>query len=76
MSNHEKCMIVGIGDVRVVINNGHSVFFRNVRHILDLRLTVMSIEKLDYRRFTSHFANRVWKLLNGSFVVARENKYC
>lgn len=69
-------MIVDIGDVRVVINNGHSVFFRNVRHILDLRLNLMSTKMLDYRRFTSQFANTVWKLLKGSFVVARENKYC
>lgn len=40
----------------------HILVLSYIRHILDLRLYQTSTEKLDYKGFASHFANKVWKL--------------
>lgn len=42
MRNYCKSKVVGVGDVRVVTNLGHNLFLKNVRHVLELRLNLMS----------------------------------
>lgn len=75
MGNNEKWKVIGIGDMSVVTNMGHTLTLRNVRHVLNLKLNLMSLRKLA-DRVASHFDNKVWQIMKGPLVVARENKYC
>ncbi|KAF7127171.1 hypothetical protein RHSIM_Rhsim11G0049900 [Rhododendron simsii] len=47
---------------------------QDVRHVLDIRLNLISIEKLDDEGYNNHFGNGKWKLTKGSLVVAQWNK--
>lgn len=55
---------------------GHTLVLKNVRHVPNLMLNLIPIEKLDDKGFASHFANGVWKLIIRSLIVARGNKCC
>lgn len=46
----------------------------NVRHVLKLKLNLMSAGKLDDKWFTSHFANGVWKLLRRLSCCSKREK--
>lgn len=48
ISNHGKCKVVSIENARVRPNMDHILVLSYIRHILDLRLNLTSIEKLDY----------------------------
>lgn len=55
---------------------GHTLVLKNVRHVPNLMLNLIFIEKLDARGFASHIVNGVWKLIIRSLIVARGNKCC
>lgn len=59
MRNHKKYMVVGIRNASVVTNMSHILVLKNVNHVLDLRLNLMYVGKLDDRGIASHFANGV-----------------
>ena len=49
---------------------------RNVRHVPDLRLNLMSGIYLDKEGFQNYFYNGRWKLTKGMMVVGRFVKMC
>lgn len=49
---------------------GYKLMFKNVKHIPDLKINLMSTGVLDDEDFNSHFAQGVWKLAKSSFIVA------
>lgn len=76
MGNSGVSKMVGKGDVCIVTNVGHSLVLKDVRHIPDLRLNLISAGKLDDEGYESLFGRGVWKLTKGSLVVARGTLFC
>ena len=49
---------------------------KDVRHIPDLRMNVLSILAMDRVGYCNHLGNGRWKLCKGLLVIARGRAYC
>ena len=76
MGNQSSASIVGLGDIRVKTTVGCMLTLRNVRHIPDLRLNLLSANVLDQEGFQHTFGDGKWKLSKGSMTVARGELCC
>ena len=74
MGNKGTSNIVGIGDGKIKTILGYELFLKDVRHIVDLQLNLLSIERLDDEGFESRFGGGRWKLIKGSLAVASARK--
>ncbi|MCF8701906.1 GAG-pre-integrase domain-containing protein [Corynebacterium sp. MC-10] len=74
MGNGNLSKVIGKGDVCVETDNGMKLLLKDVRHIPDMRLNLMSIGKLDDEGFQNSFGNGKWKLTKGSLIIARGHK--
>ena len=61
-------------DVRLETSNGTVLILKNVKHIPDIRMNLISTGKLDDERFCNTFRDSQWKLTRGSMVVAKGKK--
>lgn len=66
--------ICGIGDIHLETNIGCSFLLKDVRHVPDLRLSLISAEKLDDECYLNQFGSGRWKLTKGSLVVDKGRK--
>uniref|UniRef100_A0A2N9GSR4 Integrase catalytic domain-containing protein n=1 Tax=Fagus sylvatica TaxID=28930 RepID=A0A2N9GSR4_FAGSY len=76
MGNKSYADIVGIGDICVETNTGYTLKLKDVRHIPDMRLNLISVSVLDKEGYESHLGNGKWKLFKGSLVFARGKICC
>ena len=74
MGNSGVSKIVGIGDVCLETTIGNKLVLKDVRHVPDIRLNLISTGRLDDEGFTNSFGESKWKLTKGSLVVARGKK--
>ena len=73
MGNSGASKIVGIGDI-CLETLGSKLILKDVRHVPDIRLNLISAGKLDDEGFINYFGGSKWKLTKGSLVVARGTK--
>ena len=66
--------VVGMGDVHILLPNTFVWLLENVRHILDLRRNLISIEQLNDEGHAILFVGGTWKVSKGARVLARGNK--
>lgn len=71
MGNDGEAEVVGIGDVCLETSNGSKLILKDVKHIPDIRLNLISTGKLDDDGYCNTFVNGQWKLTKGSMIVAR-----
>ncbi|GMH09540.1 hypothetical protein Nepgr_011381 [Nepenthes gracilis] len=71
MGNVETSKIIGRSDVSFVTNNGAQLILKDVRHVLDIRINIISAGRLDDACFCSVFCDGGFKLTKGPMVVAR-----
>ena len=71
MGNCVTCKIVSIGDITSMIDTGHELVLKEVRHVSDIRLNLISIGKLDDVGLVNHFGDCKWKLTKGSMIVKK-----
>uniref|UniRef100_A0A2N9IN96 Integrase catalytic domain-containing protein n=1 Tax=Fagus sylvatica TaxID=28930 RepID=A0A2N9IN96_FAGSY len=76
MGNKSYADIVGIGDICVETNTGYTLKLKDVRHIPDMHLNLISVSVLDKEGYESHLGNGKWKLFKGSLVFARGKICC
>jgi transposase InsO family protein len=76
MGNTSNSKIVGVGNIRVQTNVGCTLILKDVRHIPDLRLNLISGNILDKEGYESYFGKGIWKLTKGSLVVAKGKSCC
>lgn len=74
MGNHVTSKIVGIGEVTLVTDNGSKLMLKEVRHVPDMRLNLISTGKLDDIGMINQFGDGKWKLSKGSMIIARGKK--
>ena len=75
MGNDGFSKIVGIGDVCLETNTNCRIILRDVRHVPDIRLNLISAGKLDDEGYSNYFGEGKWKLTKGSLIAARGKKY-
>ena len=63
-----------MGDVRLETSNGTMLTLKNVKHIPDIRMNLISTGKLDDEGFCNTFRDSQWKLTRGSMVIAKGKK--
>ena len=68
--------IVGIGDVCIKTNVGCMLILKDVRHVPDLRMNVLSTLAMDRAGYCNHLGNERWKLSKGLLDVARGRACC
>ena len=76
MGNSSYSKIVGIGDVCIKTNVGCTLILNDVRHVLDLRMNVLSTLALDQAGYSNHLSNGRCKLCKGLLVVATGRACC
>ena len=60
--------IVGIRDICLKTSVDYKLLLKDVRHILDIHLNLISIGKLDNDGYSNQFAKEKWKLTKDSLV--------
>ena len=61
MGNDGSTNTVGIRDVHLKNRNGSRLILKNVKHIPDIRMNLISTNKLDDEGFCNTFDNDIWK---------------
>ena len=74
MGNEAKCEIVGMGDVELETSIGCKLVLKDVRHVPEMRFSLISIGKLDDEGYHSHLGEGKRKLTKDSLVLARGKK--
>ncbi|VFQ68970.1 unnamed protein product [Cuscuta campestris] len=72
MGNDGSSKIIGMGDVCLETSTGCRLVLRDVRHIPDIRLSLISAGLLDDEGYANKFCDGRWKLSRGSLIMARE----
>ena len=70
MANHGMTEAVGIGDVVLVSDTGSKLILRDVRHVPDIPLNIISTSKLDDEGYENYFGEGRWKLTKDSLITA------
>ncbi|KAF8391931.1 hypothetical protein HHK36_022271 [Tetracentron sinense] len=76
MGNTSHSKIIGIGDVCIQTSVGCTLTMKDVRHVPDLRLNLISGIALDRQGYENYFGNGRWKLNMGSLVVTKGKACC
>ncbi|GJS05574.1 retrovirus-related pol polyprotein from transposon TNT 1-94 [Tanacetum coccineum] len=66
--------IAGVEDVVLKTSFGTSWTLKDVRYISSLKRRLISVGQLDKEGYHVGFEDQQWKVIKGSFMVARENK--
>ncbi|KAG7553078.1 Zinc finger CCHC-type superfamily [Arabidopsis thaliana x Arabidopsis arenosa] len=74
MGNDGLAQVVGIGDICLETSIGTRLMLKDVKHVPDLRMNLISTRRLDDEGFYSLHGGGKWKLSRGSLVVARGEK--
>ena len=74
MGDSGECKITGIGSVCLTTSTGCRLILKDVRHVPDIRLNLISIGKLDEEGYSGSFQNGKWKFCRGNLIVARAHK--
>ncbi|KAJ8486187.1 hypothetical protein OPV22_018672 [Ensete ventricosum] len=74
MGNYDTTNIIGMRDIHIKTNIGCKLVLKDVRHVIDLRLNLISVVKLDDEDFDVRFHKGQWKLSKGSLIVANGKK--
>ena len=67
---------MGIGDICVRANTGYTLILKDVRHVPDIRLNLISTHVLDKEGYGNYFRDGKWRLSKGSLVFARGKIWC
>ena len=70
MDNDSYIDIVGIGDICVRTNIGYTLILKDVRHVPDICLNLISTHVLDKEGYDNYFRDGKWRLSKGSLVFA------
>ena len=76
MGNDSYADIVGIGDICVRDNTGYTLILKDVRHVPDIRLNLISTHVLEKEGYGNYFRDEKWRLSKGSLVFARGKICC
>ena len=76
MGNDSYADIVRIGDICVRANIGYTLILKDVRHVPEIRLNLISTHVLDKEGYGNYFRDGKWRLNKGSLVFGRGKICC
>ena len=76
MGNDSYANIVGIDDMCVRANTGYTLILKDVRHVPDICLDLISTLVLDKEGYGNYFRSGKWRLSKGSLMFARGKICC
>ena len=71
LGDDESCKIVGMGKVRIKLNNGNEWMLKYVRHIPSMKINLISVGKLGDSSCLSTFGKTWWKVTKGALVIEK-----
>ncbi|KAG8376743.1 hypothetical protein BUALT_Bualt09G0095500 [Buddleja alternifolia] len=74
MANHGVTEVIGMGNINLETDTGCRLILRDIRHISDIRLNIISTGKLDDDGYVSNFGEGKWKLTKCSLITAKGKK--
>ncbi|KAG8376937.1 hypothetical protein BUALT_Bualt09G0116000 [Buddleja alternifolia] len=74
MANHGVTEVIGMGNINLETDTGCRLILRDVRHIPNIRLNIISTGKLDDDGYVSNFGEGKWKLTKVSLITAKGKK--
>ena len=74
MGNDAMAQVAGIGDVCLETSLGTRLVLKDVKHVPDIRMNLISTGRLDDEGYFSLHGGGKWKLSRGSLIVARGEK--
>ena len=74
MGNQGISNIIGVGDIDMMTNSWCIHSLKDVRHVPEMRLNLISVGKLDDAGMISQFGGGRWKLTHGNLIMARGRK--
>ena len=74
MKNERALKIVGIEDICLETSVGCKLSLKDIRHLLDICLDLISIGKLDDDGYTNQFGEGKWKFTKGSLMLTKGGK--
>ena len=63
MGNDSYADIVGIGDICVRANTRYTLILKDVRHVPDIRLNLISTHVLDKEGYGNYFCDGKWRII-------------
>ncbi|KAG8372283.1 hypothetical protein BUALT_Bualt12G0050200 [Buddleja alternifolia] len=70
----QEPQVIGMGNINLETDTGCRLILRDVRHILYIRLNIISSGKLDDDGYVSNLGEGKWKLTKGSLITAKGKK--
>mgnify|MGYP002775142099 CR=1 FL=1 len=74
MGNDDTRRIIGIGNVCLLTSTGYRMLLKDVRHVLNIRLNLISTGRLDDEGYNGSFQNGKCKFYHGNLIVTRAQK--
>jgi hypothetical protein len=71
LDDDEPCKIVGMGKVQIKLKNGNQWLLKEVIHVTNLRINLISTRKLGSEGCISTFTEKAWKVTKGSLVIEK-----
>ena len=71
MGDDEPCKIVGMGKVRIKLNNGNEWVLKDVRNIPTIKINLTSTRQLGDSGCVSIFGKMWWKITKGALVIEK-----
>ena len=71
MRNDGPCSIIGIKDVCLTASTGCKLLLREMHHVPEFRLSLMSAGRLDDEGYTGSIWKNTMKFYKGSMIMAR-----
>ena len=56
------------------MKDGQDILLKQVRHVLEMRMSLISMGRLDDEGYSTSFGKRGWKIRKGALVVAKGPK--
>ena len=70
MGDNGECKIVGVGNVCMITSIGCRLTLKDVQHVPDIRLNLISTGRMDNEGYSGSFRNGKWKFCRGNLIVS------
>ncbi|KAJ0080980.1 hypothetical protein Patl1_10830 [Pistacia atlantica] len=74
VGNNGLAKVIGIGNVCLEMDNGSCLLLRDVKHIPNIHLNLVSTSRLDDEGYCNTFSDAQWKLTRGAIAMAQGKK--
>jgi hypothetical protein len=74
LGNNHFCNIVGVGDVQIKTKEGQHILLKQVRHIPEMCMSLISVGRLDDEGCSTSFGKGGWKISKGALLMAKGSK--